>query len=152
MTGEELVLGRETVRDFDFKNGTLCWSNDRLGDLAHGQLRFLYDPITDARYFFGAIGPKKPGPNNKKSNFCGFILPGNDPDGTKSVRSVARDFAISDTAWRGLVHFSEEALRERLVPFWQEWQKSRLTSQIVNRTLLTTTRSLIKEIFNLAES
>jgi len=138
LSTDVLDLGHLKVNDFTFENGKLTWVEPQLGDLAYGKLQFLYDPISKARYFFGAIGPRH-NMELKKSNICGYTYLDKLPPQPKP-----NELDISDSAWYGLLALSKESLRNRLVPFWSEWQKNRLTSQIVHRTLLITAKTLIK--------
>lgn len=135
LADDRLELGRETVRDFGFENGILRWHDERLGDLSHGRLQFLYDAILGARYFFGTLGADSE-VAGKKSNLCGHTALDQEPSWAGNGGG-----SLAAPALGGLVNLSREALRERLVPFWSEWWKSRFTSQIVHRTLISTAKS-----------
>ena len=124
---DSLNVGGTAVPDYSFTDGELSWT-DTDAFLGRGRLRFLTDPICGLRFFFG-----KAGEDVAKTNFCGYAPAVN---GKHREAPPAVATTLSPIAWQTLRQISDGAIRERLTPFWNEWQKTRFTTQVIHRSLL----------------
>ena len=137
LSPERLRIGPHELDTFEYKNGKLTWANKALEELSYGKLQFLFDPITGSCYFFGAAGAWKRD-MKKRSNLVGHTEA--QPDFKMQLQ---QELQLSDLAADGLYAMAKASLRRRSVPFYSEWQKTKLTSQVVNRTLLNTTKKIL---------
>ncbi|PRQ08773.1 Tetrapyrrole (Corrin/Porphyrin) Methylase [Enhygromyxa salina] len=121
-----LVLGETAIDGVEFEADALRWATGS-PPLAHGNLRFLVDPFTKMRFFFGRVGDE-----DDLTGRCNYFGHAQAEPGSACGDAPA---GVSARAWAGLRALSETALREHHPPFWHEWQKVRFTTQVINRSL-----------------
>lgn len=124
------------ISEFAFEESVLSWRGVE-GAFPHGRLQFITDPITGMRFFFGCVGVADD--MDGKTNLCGHA--GRSEDDVRLPAGLS-EAPVSENVRESLQMLSSAAILERNTPFWNEWQKMRYTTQVVNRTLVGVVRRL----------